>query len=186
MVCIAATLLVFGLSFVAGCGNSGKAETPQGNAGGVIGTSRGLVDPGTLLTRADAEAALGEQVKEPDLKDTKNPLGQKICFYAPVSDQSGKFIQISVVQNEGMGKSLREQGYNVAQLYNETQKNLTGAKPVPGIGDEAFWGTNGLHILKGNVYLTISVGNTSRPENLEMAKRLAEKAVSRLGGAPGS
>lgn len=168
------------LLFAAGCGGSGKAGAPQGDAGGAKKIIKGLVDPRVLLTRAEVEAALGEQVKEPEFTDTKNPLGQKLCFYSPVSEKGASFIQLSVVQNEGMSKDLRKQGYNVDQLYTETKKNFTDAKPVPGIGDEAFWSTNGLHILKGNVYLNISVGNTSKPENLELAKRLAEKAVSRL------
>ena len=168
------------LLFAAGCGGSGKADAPQVDAGGAKKMIKGLVDPGVLLTKAEVEAALGEQVKEPELRDSKNPLGQMLCFYSPVSEKSEKFIQLSVVQNEGMAKNLREQGYNVEQLYKETKKNFTDAKPVPGIGDDAFWGTNGLHILKGNVYLNISVGNTSKPENLELAKRLAEKVVSRL------
>ncbi len=168
------------LLFVAGCGGSGKTVAPQGDAGGAKKTAKGLVDPCALLTKAEAEAALGEQVKEPEFTDTKNPLGQKLCLYSPVSEKAKRFIQLSVVQNEGMGKSLRDQGYNVEQLYEETKNNLTDAKPVSGIGDGAFWGTNGLHVLKGNFYLNISVGNTSIPQNLELAKGLAEKVVPRL------
>ncbi|MCL4441425.1 MAG: DUF3558 domain-containing protein [Firmicutes bacterium] len=175
-----ALLMFCVLLLAAGCGGSGKAGAPQGDAGGAKETARGLVDPCALLTRAEVEAALGEQVKEPEFKDSKNPLGQKLCFYAPVSEKADRFIQLSVVQNGGMAKNLREQGYNVEQLYRDTKKNFADATPVPGIGDEAFWGTSGLHILKGNVYLNISPGNTSKPENLELAKRLAGIALSRL------
>lgn len=177
-----ALLMLCVILFAAGCGGSGKAGASQEDAGGAkeTETAKVLIDPGTLLTKAEAEAALGEQVKEPELKDTKNPLGQKLCIYKPVSEKSDRFIQISVVQNEGMSEKVRQNGTNVTQLYQDTKKNLTDAKPVSGIGDEAFWGTNGLHILKGNVYLVISVGNTGRPENLELAKGVAEKVVSRL------
>jgi hypothetical protein len=152
----------------------------QGNSGGVKETAKELVEPGTLLTKAEVETALGAQLKDPEYKDTKNPLGQKLCFYAPVSDKVEMFVQLSLVQNEGMTKNLRDQGYNVAQLYNETKKNFADIKPVPGIGDEAFWATNGLHILKGSFYLNISTGNTGKPVTLELAKRLADKAVNRL------
>lgn len=175
-----ALLMFCVLLFAAGCGGSGKPGSPQGDSGSKETTAKGLVDPGTLLTKAEAEAFLGEPVKDPDLKDTKNPLGQKICFYAPVSDTAARFIQLSLVQNEGMSKSQRDSGYTVKQLYEDTKKNLTDAKPVAGIGDDAFWGTNGLHILKGNVYLNISVGNSSKPESLELAKKVAEKALPRL------
>ncbi len=178
-----ALIMFFVLLFVAGCGDSGKAGAPQGSAGGAkeTGTANELIDPCTLLTKSEAEAALSEPVKEPELKDTNNPLGGKICIYEPISENSDKFIQIGLVQNEGMTKNLRDSGYNVKQLYEETKKNLVqDGKPVSGIGDDAFWGTPGLHILKGNVYLNIGVGNTSKPENLELAKSLAEKVISRL------
>ncbi|MHB1042081.1 MAG: hypothetical protein ACYC0Q_04505 [Eubacteriales bacterium] len=174
-------LLIFCvLLFAAGCGGSGKGVVPQDKTEGKKDSAKVLISPCALLTKVEAEAALGEQVKEPESRDTKNPLGQKICLYSPVSDKSENFIQLSLVQNEGMTNTLREQGYNVEQLYKETKENLAEVKPVSGIGDEAFWGTNGLHILKGNVYLNISVGNTSKPENLELAKDLARKAVDRL------
>lgn len=169
------------LLLAAGCGGGAdKAAAPAGSAGGAKETAKALIDPGSLLTKAEAEAALGGKVKEPELKDTKNPLGQKICFYEPVSEKIDHFIQISVVQNEGIAEKARQNGTSVTQLYQETKKNLTDAKPVSGIGDEAFWGTGGLHILKGNVYLVISVGNTSKPESLELAKGVAGKVVSRL------
>jgi hypothetical protein len=177
---ILAGFLLCLLLVIAGCGSSGKDGVPQGDSGAAKATAKGQIDPVTLLTKAEAEAFLGEPVKEPERKDTNNPLGQRICFYSPVSEQELKFIQLSVVQNEGMAKTLQDSKYDVKQLYTETKKNFTDISAVPGIGDEAFWGTNGLHILKGNVYLNISVGNSSKLENLELAKRVAEKAVPRL------
>lgn len=177
---IKGALINFVAGVIPGCGRPGKTAAPQANAPGTKQAAQGLVDPCKLLTKAEAEPALGEQVKDPVLKDTKNPLGQKMCLYLPMAEKSDKFIQIAVVQNEGMRKELRDQGYNVEQLYKETKNNLPDAMPVPGIGDEAFWGTNGLHTLRGNVYLNISVGNTSKPENLELAKRVAEKVIGRL------
>lgn len=178
---ILALLLFCMILLAAGCGGSSKTAS-QGDSGAAkdTGTVKGLVDPLTLLTKAEAETFLGEPVKEPDNKDTKNPLGQRICFYEPVSDKVLTFIQISLVQNEGMAKTLKDQKYDVKQLYTETKKGLSDVKDVAGIGDEAFWGTNGLHILKGNFYINIGVGNTSKAENLELAKKVAEKVMPRL------
>jgi hypothetical protein len=181
---ILAFLILSLFLLLVGCSDSGQKNTPPGNSGAAqdTATSKGLIDPAALLTKAEAEALLGEPVKEPknETRDTNNPLGQKICFYDPVSDKETRFIQLSLVQNEGLAKTLTAQKYDVKQLYTETKKMLGEVTDVPGIGDEAFWGTNGLHILKGNVYLNISVGNSSKPENLELAKQVAAKALPRL------
>lgn len=67
--------------------------------------------------------------------------------------------------------------------FTDTRANLTGVEPVPGLGEEAFWGTNGLHVLDDDVYLTISVGNTNSPGNLELARGIAFTVVSRLRAA---
>jgi hypothetical protein len=178
---ILALLMFCMILLAAGCGGSSKTAT-QGESGAAkdTGTVKGLVDPQTLLTKAEAETLLGQPVKEPELKDTKNPMGQKLVFFSAVSDKALTFIQISLVQNEGMSKTLRDQKYDVKQLYTDTKKGLNDTKDVAGIGDEAFWGTNGLHILKGSFYINISVGNTSKAENLELAKKVAEKAMPRL------
>jgi hypothetical protein len=181
-------LLIFCvLLCVAGCGSSAKTGAPRGDAGGAkeTGTAKELIDPRTLLTGAEAESALGEPVKEPKFTDSKNPMGQKLCFYEPVDENSFKFVQIGLVQNEGMTKNLRDSGYNVKQLYEETKKNLIqDGNSVTGIGDDAFWGAGGLHILEGNVYLTIGVdvckGKIDKRENRDLEKNIANLVVSRL------
>ncbi len=85
------------------------------------------------------------------------------------------------MQNEGLSAALKEQDYNVKQLYEETKKGLSdGSQPVEGMGDDAFWGLNGLHILADNFYINISTGNSDDPANLELAKQVAEVVLSRL------
>jgi hypothetical protein len=179
--CLALLMLCL---LVAGCGGPGKEGTPQGDNGAAKDTeiARGLVDPLTLLTKAEAEAILGEPLREPQLKDTKNPLGQKNAWYEPVPDATGRFIQISVIQNEGMTEKVRQGGRSAPEVYQETKKLLADVKPAPGIGDDAFFGTPGLHILKGNVYLNIivSTGKIDKTQDQELEKRVAEKAISRL------
>jgi hypothetical protein len=51
---------------------------------------------------------------------------------------------------------------------------------VTGVGDDACWGTPGLHFLKGDVYVLISVRNTSKRQDLELARLIAGKVLSRL------
>lgn len=135
-------------------------------------------EPCGLLTREEAEALAGEPVEVPEQKDTKNPLGQKMCLYATVS--SSRLIQISVVRTDDMTTGIRKNGQSAVTIYNSTKEMLASFKQVPGIGDDACWGTPGLHILKGQVYVLISVGNTSNQKNLELARRIAEKVLPRL------
>jgi len=174
-------MLCWILLAASGCGKTSSPVASRDKGPAAEKPVKKIINPCSLITKEEAEAALGEPVKEPEYEDTKNPLGQKLCHYNPNSESSQKFIQISLVQNEGMSKALREQEYSAAKLFQETKENLVEThQPVPGIGEDAFWGTPGLHVLTGNVYFVIGVGNTDLPANLELAKSLAQKAVSRL------
>lgn len=138
----------------------------------------GPFDPCGLLTKEEAEALVGEPVKSLEQQDMKNPLGQKMCLYETVS--SSRLIQISVIRTTDMSPRVRKHGQNASKIYHTTREMLDPVAQVPGVGDDACWGTPGLHILKGEIYLLVSVGNTSRGENLDLARRIAEKVVPRL------
>jgi hypothetical protein len=143
----------------------------------VMAHAGGSSNPCGLLTKDEAEAFAGEAVTSPELKDTKNPLGQKMCLYNTVSS---RLIQISVIRTADMAPDTRKHGQTAAKVYKSTKEMLEPVEPVQGVGDDAFWGTPGLHILKGDIYALISVGNTSKRENLELAKRIAAKVLPRL------
>jgi hypothetical protein len=138
----------------------------------------GPFDPCGLLTKKEAEALVGEPVKDPEQKDTKNPLGQKMCLYETVS--SSRLIQISVIRTGDMSPKVRKHGQRASKVYRTTREMLDPVEQVPGVGDDACWGTPGLHILKGEIYVLVSVGNTSRRDNLELARRIAQKVLPRL------
>ncbi len=135
-------------------------------------------NPCRLLTTEEATHLAGEPVKNPELKDSNHPLGQKICFYDTRS--SSRLIQISVIRTADIPAKLRKNGQSASSIYTSTKEMLAPVKQVMGLGDDAIWGTPGLHILAGEVYVLVSVGNTSKPENLELARRIAEKALPRL------
>lgn len=173
-------LVICMLLLQAGCGGgTEKAEEEKGDSGeakqNVVG---GAANPWDLYTQAEAEAALGAKVT-PEIKDGENhPLGQKIVFYDPGVDNKS-FIQVSIVADEG----IKAEGSSAKQIYEETKKALGSGdnfQLVEGFGDDAFWGTNGLHILAGSSYIDISTGNSSDPANFELAKKVAETVLSRL------
>lgn len=164
---------------VAGCGGSSeKAPKPTEKRAENPKTSAKMVDASLLITRKEAEEAFGEPVKEAKINKTGNAMGQEICLYE--AEESSRFIQVSVIQNQAMSESMREQGQSAEGIFRTTKANTTPMKEIPGIGDDAFWGTPGLHILKGDVYINIAVGNTDDPANLELAKKLAQIALSKL------
>jgi hypothetical protein len=135
-------------------------------------------DPCGLLTRGEAASLAGEPVGVPELKESHNPLGQKMCLYN--TESSSRLIQLSVIRSEGIAPKIRKQGQSAAKIYAATKEMLNPVENVAGIGDDACWGTPGLHILKGESYVLVSVGNTSKRENLELARQIAMKVLPRL------
>jgi hypothetical protein len=132
-----------------------------------------------LVTKAEAEKILGVTLKEPELKNS-NPMGQKICFFGAASETSFTFLQVSVIQTAAMPDRMKSSGMNAVKIYRGTKENMTSIKELKGIGDEAFWGTMGLHILTGDAYIVISVGSSSNPANMEKAKKIAALILKRL------
>jgi hypothetical protein len=58
-------------------------------------------------------------------------------------------------------------------------------KPVPGVGDEAFWAggrvAGALYVLKGNAFIRISIGGPGdESAKIEKLKALAQKVMARL------
>lgn len=135
-------------------------------------------DPCDLITKDEVEKFVGEPVGEPEHKDTKNPLGQKMCLYNTLSES--RLVQISVIRSADISKEVKEGGQSAQSIYKTTKEMLTPLEEIKSVGDDAFWAMPGLHILKGDIYVLVSVGNTSKRENLELAKKIAEKVISNL------
>lgn len=149
-----------------GCGGSKKSGEADGK-------------PWHLFTEDEAEELLGFEV-EPEI-DKIDSAGQRLVFYGPKEEKETDFIQISVVRSEDMEDSLKEQGYNAKQLFEDAKNNADEPpKPVEGIGDAAFWSGGALNILAGEVCVTISTGHEDKPEYLERAKVIAKTVMSRL------
>ncbi|HWP97957.1 MAG TPA: hypothetical protein VN426_14025 [Syntrophomonadaceae bacterium] len=173
---LALLILVLSLTACSSTTSKDAGQTPASKSE----SKAGLIDPTKLITQEEATQALGEASKAAELKDTKNPLGQKLVLFNAASEKSFKLLQLSFIQNEGLATEKLASGYTVKQLYTDTRKNLQDATDLPGLGDQAFWVPSGLHVLKGNVYFSITLTNLSKPDNLEKAKIVAQKVLSRL------
>ena len=170
------TTLALLLTLGAGC--SGEAEKSAPAAA--------ELDPCSLVTLAEAEAALGQAVQPPETRKTNNPLGQAICFYATAGEHKLRFVQLSLVRTQGMTAQMRQQGYTAARLFQDTKALVENPQEVAGLGQAAFFGGSGLkagaglHVLQGDAYLTITVASSDGEHDLAQAKLLAAKALSRL------
>ncbi|MCB2188702.1 MAG: hypothetical protein KQJ78_19965 [Deltaproteobacteria bacterium] len=133
------------------------------------------VNPCSLLTRAEAAAILGQEPAAPQLKNTGNPLGQRICVY----ELPQGLLQLSLVQDQGLSPKVAAGGMKASQLFQDTRQGFGGGENVPGLGQAAFWAM-GLHVLSGQSYLTVMVSGRPTPQARKAAREAAAKALARL------
>lgn len=138
-----------------------------------------VIAPCEVLTQADAEAIMGEAMKEGESRDNK-VVGQKLCLYNAAEESSFAFLQISLTQNAFMPEDTLTSGQNARRIYETTKSAFPDRETVNGMGDEAFIATPGIHILSGDYYIVIGAGNLQRNKDKVMAA--GKKAVENLGG----
>ena len=131
------------------------------------------IDACTLITKAEAEAILGEPAK--DAEKTDNSIAGNLvseCKYASANPASIKAVAIRTSQWPT----------TLATKYEFEQPKLSGAEgiDVPGIGDAAIYRSNvkTLFVLKGNVYMMVMLFEIDSAT--DSTKTLALKALSRL------
>jgi hypothetical protein len=95
-------------------------------------------------------------------------------------------------QGEVSGKEDRSReaekgkgGENKERGDAETEQERTAPQRVSGLGDEAFWEPSriggALYVLKGDVFIRLSIGGPDNPETkMKKTQALAQKVLSRL------
>ncbi|MCL7487493.1 MAG: hypothetical protein M8357_04890 [Desulfobulbaceae bacterium] len=179
-------LLIGALLLFAGCGGDDQNRENSSGKQAEVRTSRGhaadsgLKEPCELITRAEAGRLIGEDVNDGQYGEQK-VVGLKKCFYEAAN--SDKFLQVTVQQPAFMPRQTLEAGQSPRVIFAETKKMLAdGRDDLSGMGDEAFIGTGGLHMLTGDYYITIGVGTPDREGNrqiLEAAGRLVLDKLQR-------
>ncbi len=154
-------------------------------------------DPCGLLTSDDIKGVQGEAVREmkPSRRDDPNFVVSQ-CFYT--TPTFTKSVSLELTQKGASAKSVREMWKENFARYedkreakNERRKKSgkpqagPAARPVKGLGDEAYWvGTNAngtLYAFKKNSLVRISIGGAEEDAaRLRKATTLARKALSRL------
>jgi hypothetical protein len=126
------------------------------------------IDPCGLITKAEAGEALGGTLGELERPAEANiPPYLSTCRYVA---QRGQKVAVMTV--------MVRRGYSVDESrlgFDSAKEQFSDAQGVQGIGEDAFWSSNQLNILQGNVYLIIG-GDLQ----LDSAKKLGQRALDRL------
>ncbi len=151
-------------------------------------------DACALLTAKDISMVQGEVVSsvkgsEPE----RRSFAVSQCFYTlPTFSRS---ISLELTRKDPDRPGARSPRDDWMRLFHgsaagEEREGTGGEKagkpaPVPGVGDEAFWTSDGvggaLYVLKGDAYLRISIGGPDEPAaKIQKSKTLALKALARL------
>ena len=128
--------------------------------------STGEIDPCALVTKAEAEAIVGESLGEPAVTITKMLAG---CLYS-TPDFDSVNVDVLTYDSEDDAKSL----FQLAIDINDYPE-------IEGIGDRAYDSRpiGDITVLKGKYELSVGV-STGGEDDFEVAKGLAAKAVDRL------
>jgi len=148
-------------------------------------------DACALLSDADIHAALGEDVRA--RTPATQPAGSLLmaqCYFGAASARS---VSLSVAARAASGPpSLTPREYWRRQFHADDRRRKKrdaggegGARPIAGIGDEAYWSGNriagALYVLSGETFIRVSVGGlTAEQERIGTSKRLAQAAMARL------
>ncbi|HEX4640312.1 MAG TPA: hypothetical protein VH252_02945 [Chthoniobacterales bacterium] len=141
------------------------------------------IDLAAIVTKADAQSALGETVKDPQARNEDGADG----FYSRCNYYS---------ENPGRSLTLRVRRTSAGQLDPKKQLEEMGAgndkfKPVTGLGDKAALVKEGpakgpghvlmLYVAKGNAFITVGISGVDDEKSAtEKAKTLAKKILGKL------
>src|ERR1700730_3200574 len=152
-----------------------QSETSSAPTTTTAGGDSALPDPCKLITKDEAEAILGEPVRDPEPGDIG---GNKICDYQTIKVHGGVLpysIHIAITPEQ-------------QQVWDAGKKLHAGAKelrPVAGLGDDAYFLLDDLEILSKQRSIAINVmKNIDRPDHAkaveEAEKMVAQKSLPRM------
>lgn len=160
---------------IIGCNNPANPEHPSGSSA-ISSKASEIMDPGMLISRAEAAEILGEPVKAGENSE-KKAVGMKLCMYNTENPASGKFLQVSLTRDSFMPP----QGTGAETIYRQIKNAFASEKTdLPELGQEAFISTGGLYLFSEGCYIQLAAGNTSREETVAILKLAGKKALENL------
>jgi hypothetical protein len=177
--------------------NGANAPATAANPAAAGGANANAFDACALLTSDEIKGVQGEAVRESKPgRRTGTDFAVSSCFYT--TPTFTKSVSLEVTRKGTSSQSVREfwKANFAAALDKREQKNERRkkqgkpqagepARPVSGIGDEAYWvSTNAnstLYAFKNDTLVRISIGGTDKEEErMKKIKTLAERALARL------
>ena len=165
-----------GSSQPSGSQTGGSSQSPQASGG------QKTVEPQQLISKEEAEALLGETVKEGEAKE-QPALGIKTVVYSPEKQDSKAFIKVSIIEKSALSAKGADKPDGIFQAVNGALGDPKSSES--GIGDEAFETAPALHIMAGEYYISIAAGGEDpqkAKEVLKTAGRLAVNNMKKLQG----
>jgi hypothetical protein len=162
-------LVVVAILFLVACSSSAPPGASGASSTTSPAASKGLPEPCSLITQAEAENALGKGATQTAVDNQRT--GMKECRLKPAAAGAIEVI-VMVVHKADMWDAIKK-----AMLPPSSD-----AKVVSGLGDDAFVGRAvGYNVRKGDKYIQVFGAVTNNDAANEKATRyLAERASSRL------
>ena len=150
------------------------SENTNVSNGSAVSQPNAVLDPCTLLTKEDAEAALEASVKK------LTPQGLSTADTCQYLRETGDDL-------EQRGESVTLQvHYGGGKLFDSYVKEAeesfeTKAQPVEGVGDKAAFNSGQFIVLSKNDFFVLTIGKRmSDAEKIATSKALATKVIGRL------
>lgn len=187
---IASLIALFAVLTFTSCKTTETASGPAANKGSTNATpakpSSSADDLACkLVTKAEAEAVLGEKLKDPD-SGPASMAGGSICMYESPDSMSARHVSVRVESPNFNWEKYKED----RRIEGEKMQPKKGRiRQVPGLGKDAYFARHTLHVLTDHGVLTINVfkdpGDAVAGEETETKaeaaeKTLAEKAMTRM------
>ncbi len=185
------TLLALCLAFaITGCSKSDTVQAPPGPPPPTTPVKGST----NAITSSDIEAIQGAPLK--DTKASSNPQGGlniSQCYFLLSTAADSIVVTVTRKADGSNSRDPRESWEEIFREDKDKDKDASKEEEgkseppekVEGVGEEAFWAPRrfggALYALKGNVYISISVGGAGdKSARIQKSKALAEKILKRL------
>jgi hypothetical protein len=181
-------------------GQAHGSQPQKAKVGSAAASAKETVDACKVLSNEEIEAVQGEPIKE--TKASAQPSGRMLmsqCVFHTAT--FAKSVNVALATPNPAGNSglaprkfwqrqfhfteIKEKETGAAGKEPEPEEEGTKARPIAGIGEEAYWVGNAvagaLYVLQGKVFLRISVGGVREESvRIEKSEALARTAIKRL------